>query len=76
MLRTKDHFRRSVASVTFSLSPPGVPTSTYQATIQSEQATWMPQVPNGASVGGGFVTAKVTLPNGKIVTGIALFEVR
>jgi bacillopeptidase F len=64
------------ASVTFSLSPPGVPTSTYQGTIQSEQATWTPQVPTGASLGGGFATAKVTLANGKIVTGTALFNVR
>jgi hypothetical protein len=64
------------APVTFSLSPPGVPTSTYQATIQSEQATWAPQVPASASVGGGFATAKVVLPNGKVVTGTALFEVR
>ena len=64
------------ASVTFSLSPPGVPTSTYQGTIQSEQATWTPQVPTGASLGGGFATAKVTLPNGKFVTGTALFKVR
>ncbi len=64
------------ASVIFSLSPPGVPTSTYLATIQSEQATWTPQVPGGASVGGGFATAKVTLANGKVATGTALFTVR
>jgi hypothetical protein len=64
------------APVTFSLSPPGVPTSTYQTTIQSEQARWTAQVPAGASLGGGFATAKVTLPNGKIVTGTALFSVR
>jgi hypothetical protein len=64
------------AEVIFSLSPPGVPTSTYLTKIQSEVATWTPQVPSGASVGGGFATAKVTLPNGKVVTGTALFTVR
>jgi hypothetical protein len=62
--------------VTFSLSPPGVPTSTYQTTITSEQAMWSAQVPAGASVGSGFATVMVTLPNGKVVTGKALFTVR
>jgi hypothetical protein len=64
------------AAVTFSLSPPGVPTSTYQTTIQSEQATWSTQVTAGASTGGGFATARVTLADGNVLSGTALFTVR
>lgn len=63
--------------VTFSLSPPGVPSSTYQTTLQSQRAVWSGAiVPAGAETGGGFVTARVVLPGGKAVQAIQLFDVQ
>jgi Glucodextranase, domain B len=60
--------------VTFSISPPGVPASIYQTKMQSAQADWSGAVvPVGAQPGSGFVTAKMTLPNGKTYQTRALF---
>jgi hypothetical protein len=50
------------AAVTFSLSPPGVPTSTYFATTENGHASWLQAtLPEGVQAGHGFVTARVTL---------------
>ena len=65
------------ATVTFSLSPPGVPTSTFQATTQSGRASW-PGVTlsGGIQAGDGLVTARVTLPGGPTLQRTATFVVR
>ena len=65
------------APVTFSLSPPGVPTSTFQAVTQAGRATWSGvTLADGIQVGGGFVTAMVTLPDGSTLQETRTFVVR
>jgi hypothetical protein len=66
------------APVTFSLSPPGQPTSTYQATCTGGLATWsgVTLQRDGAIAGAGFVTARVTLADGTIVQTSAPFTIR
>jgi hypothetical protein len=64
------------APVTFSLSPEGQPTSTYQTTTVDGEAVWSGiQIPRqGAVPGRGYVTARVTLPSGEVVTKSAPLE--
>jgi len=57
------------AAVVFSLSPPGLPTTTYSTVTVRGTASWldvsMPR--GGATAGEGFATARVTLPDGSVV---------
>jgi hypothetical protein len=65
------------APVTFSLSPPGLPTSTFQATTELGHAAWLAvTLPEGLQVGSGFVTARVTLPDGATLQQTTTFTVR
>jgi hypothetical protein len=65
------------AAVTFSLSPPGVPTSTYFATTADGHARWPEAtLPDGVQAGDGFVTARVTLQSGPTLQDTVPFIVR
>ena len=66
------------APVTFSLSPPGQPTSTYDATTDHGSASWLGiTLPHDSTeVGTGFVTASLTLPDGTVLRNTVHFEVR
>jgi hypothetical protein len=65
------------ASVTFSLSPPGAPTSTYSATTAAGRAAWQHvTLPDGLQAGDGFVTARVTLGDGTSLQRIVSFTIR
>lgn len=65
------------AAVTFSLSPPGVPTSTYFATTTTGHAAWLgATLPDGVQAGDGFVTARVTLESGSTLQETVPFTVR
>lgn len=66
------------AAVTFSLSTPGQPTSTYEdVTVVNGTANWSSvTIPaSGALTGTGLVTALVVLPDGKTLRATAEFEV-
>jgi hypothetical protein len=56
--------------VTFSLSPPGQATRTYETTLRDGAASWPEvQIPRqGAVADDGFVTVRLTLPNGEVVS--------
>lgn len=57
------------AMVTFSISPPGLPTSTFEAVTSNGVATWSVTIPrDGATMGVGFVTARVVLADGRTIT--------
>ena len=64
--------------VTFSISPPGQPTSTYQATCTAGIATWsgVTVQRDGAVAGAGFVTVRATLADGTIVRASAPFTIK
>lgn len=66
------------AEVVFSLSPPGLPTTTYRTVTVRGEATWldvsMPR--DGATPGEGFATARVTLADGSPVDVVAPFTFR
>jgi hypothetical protein len=54
------------ASVTFSISPPGLPTATYETTTRDGAASWTMTLPrDGAMAGRGFATVLVVLPDGR-----------
>lgn len=66
------------AEVVFSLSPPGLPTTTYRTVTTRGDASWldvtMPR--DGATAGEGFATARVTLADGSLVDVLTLFRFR
>ena len=65
------------APVTFSLSPPGQPTSTYAATTEAGRASWIGvTLSEGLQAGNGFVTARVTLADGSTIQKTAPFAVK
>lgn len=66
------------APVTFSFSPPGQPTSTYQATTSAGRASWLGVVlpKDGTTAGSGLVTAQVTLPDGSTAQVHVSFTVK
>jgi hypothetical protein len=66
------------APVTFSLSPSGQSTSTYQTTTEEGIAEWIAvQIPRqGAVPGKGLVTALVALPSGETITKSVTLEFR
>jgi hypothetical protein len=56
------------AHVTFSVSPPGLPTSTFEATTTDGTASWSVSLPKeGAIAGRGFATAMIVLPDGRTI---------
>ncbi len=63
------------ASVVFTLSPSGLPTSTYHATTTDGTADWpdvtIPQ--QGAVAGDGFATVQVTLADGTVLRQLRKF---
>jgi len=65
-------------TVTFSVSPPGQPTSTFQAPVAGGHATWshatLPR--EGTIAGQGFVTARVSLRDGTALLASAPFTIR
>jgi hypothetical protein len=65
------------ATVTFSLSPPGQPTSTFTTeTNASGVATWRVTMPRAGTIkGAGLATAEVTLRDGRRVSGSSAFEI-
>jgi glucodextranase-like protein len=65
------------ATVVFSLSPPGQPTSTYTTeTNDNGIATWRVTVPRAGTVkGAGLATVEVTLLDGRTVSGSNAFEI-
>jgi hypothetical protein len=65
------------AQVTFTLSPPGLPTETFEAVTANGVASWADvTIPKeGATVGGGFVTTTIVLPDGKVVEDTAAFTI-
>jgi hypothetical protein len=63
------------AKVTFSISPPGLPTSTFEATTIGGTASWTMTVPrDGAMAGKGFATVLVILPDGRVVRDSQSFK--
>jgi glucodextranase-like protein len=63
------------AKVTFSMSPPGLPTSTFEATTIDGTASWTITVPReGAMAGKGFATVLVILPDGRVVRDSQQFK--
>lgn len=66
------------AEVVFSLSPPGLPTTTYSTVTTRGEASWldvlMPR--DGATAGEGFATARVTLADGSLVDVLTPFTFR
>lgn len=66
------------ADVVFSLSPPGLPTTTYRTVTVRGEASWldvsMPR--DGATAGDGFATARVTLGDGSVVSAVRPFDFR
>jgi hypothetical protein len=71
-----DGRRVSGAEVTFTLSPAGVATSSYDAVTDARgEARWGPvSVPReGAIVGGGFATVRAVLPGGQVVQSATPF---
>lgn len=65
------------ATVTFSLSPPGQPTSTFTTeTNASGVATWRVTMPRAGTIkGAGLATADVTLRDGRTISGSSAFEI-
>jgi hypothetical protein len=65
------------ATVTFSVSPPGQPTSTFTTeTNDSGVATWRMTIPRAGTIKGpGLATIAVTLADGRTVSGSTAFEV-
>ena len=65
------------ATVTFSLSPPGQPTSTYTTETNSNGvATWRITLPKAGTIkGAGLATVAVTLTDGRTVSGSSAFEI-
>lgn len=66
------------ASVVFSLSPPGLPTSTYRTETVRGEASWLNvSLPrDGATPGEGYATVQVTLPDGTVLESVATFTFR
>jgi hypothetical protein len=64
--------------VTFSISPPGLPTSTYQTTTDHGSASWLgvTLARDSTEAGTGFVTALVTLGDGTVLRSTVHFVVR
>lgn len=65
------------ANVTFTISPPGLPTETFEAVTTNGEAVW-PDVTiprDGATDGGGFVTVTIVLPDGKVIEDTAAFTI-
>jgi hypothetical protein len=66
------------AAVTFTISPPGLPTETFAAVTTNGEAVW-PDVTiprDGATEGGGFVTVSVELPeDGKVIETTEPFSI-
>ena len=66
----------SGAKVDFSISPPGQPTSTHTTVTAGGVATWSVSIPKvGTTKASGFVTARVTLTDGRVVTTSTGFSV-
>lgn len=64
------------AEVTFSLSPPGVPTLTYNATTVAGVARWPSvRISDAATAGDGLATVLVTLPDGETLTTSVYFSI-
>lgn len=64
------------AEVTFSLSPPGLPTLTYNATTVGGTARWASvRIADQASAGEGLATVLVTLPHGQTLTASEYFSI-
>lgn len=65
------------ATVVFSLSPPGQPTTTFSAKTNADGvAIWRTRLPKpGTVTGAGLATVNVTLKDGRVVTGSSAFEV-
>jgi hypothetical protein len=64
------------AKVDLSISPPGQPTSTFSTVTAQGVATWTVSIPKvGTSKASGFVTARVTLSDGRVVTASTGFSV-
>jgi hypothetical protein len=66
------------AAVVFSLSPPGQPASTYNATTDQGTATWLgiTLARDSTEVGTGLVTASVTLSDRTVLRASVPFEVK
>lgn len=66
------------ADVVFSLSPPGLPTTTYRTVTVRGEASWLDvSLPrDGAVAGEGFATARVTLADGSLVDVVTTFDFR
>ena len=64
------------AEVVFSLSPPGLPTLTYNATTSTGTARWTSvRIADWASAGEGLATVFVTLPDGQTLTASEYFAI-
>jgi hypothetical protein len=64
------------AEVVFSLSPPGMPTLTFDATTQAGVARWSSvRISDAATAGQGLATVLVTLPDGGTLTSSAYFTI-
>lgn len=61
-------------NVVFSLSPPGLATTTYGTATSLGEASWQVTLPRaGASAGAGYATAQLTLPDGSTMEALASF---
>lgn len=65
------------ATATFSLSPPGAPTATYETQTKDGSATWSRvSIPAGSAViGAGFATVRVVTTTGQTILSTAPFTV-
>lgn len=64
------------ALVTFTLSPPGQPTSTFGAVTTNGVAKWSVTIPkSGTTQASGFVTARAVLRDGRVITASTGFSI-
>ena len=64
------------ATVDFTISPPGQPTSTFKTVTANGKAKWSVSIPkSGTTKASGFVTARVTLTDNRVVSTSAGFSV-
>ncbi|MGH2407451.1 MAG: hypothetical protein ACRDF7_05135 [Candidatus Limnocylindrales bacterium] len=64
------------ATVDFTISPPGQPTSTFTTVTAGGKAKWSVSIPKfGTTKASGIVTARVTLTDGRVVSTSAGFSV-
>jgi hypothetical protein len=73
-VRDPDGRRVNDAKVVFSISPPGLPTSTYEAVTKKGDAVWPVVITDQATVGDGLATVHVELVSGETLRDTVRFR--